>query len=91
VVLRGQEEEILKGREYGRSKLLRMAMARYVWLEAVLMVQQQVGRDGGDNSSCSHNCALPVGVGSPIILQCVLTLSDTFLERSCLSLNVQHY
>jgi hypothetical protein len=53
VVHPGEEEETMRGREDGRSRLLKMDMDQCTWRAAVLMVRRQEDQDDGEHSTCT--------------------------------------
>jgi hypothetical protein len=51
-------EETMRGREDGRSRLLKMVMVQCTWRAAVLMVQRQEDQDDGEHGACTGICYL---------------------------------
>jgi hypothetical protein len=51
-----EEGETMRGREDGRSRLLKMDMVQCTWQVAVLMVQRQEDQDDGEHNACTEVC-----------------------------------
>jgi hypothetical protein len=77
-----EEGETMRGREDGRSRLLKMDMVQCTWQVAVLMVQRQEDQDDGEHNACTEVC-LCLSTGSRSY---TLISLDINLEDLCLSL-----